>query len=58
MSKVSFRALPKKFANGSYLLLPATKADRNILDQFCVNCEGKYLTVTANYAEAINLTTK
>ena len=50
MSKVSFRALPKKFANGSYLLLPATKADRNILDQFCVNCEGKYLTVTANYA--------
>ena len=50
MSNISFRAIPKKFANGSYLLLPATKADRNILDQFCTNCEGKYLTVTANYA--------
>ena len=50
MAKVSFRAIPHKFENGSYLLLPATKADRSILDQFSQSCEGKYLTVTVNYA--------
>lgn len=50
MSKISFRAVPHKFENGSYLLLPATKLERNVLNQFCSNIGAKYLTVTVNYA--------
>jgi hypothetical protein len=50
LSKISFKAIPKKFNNGSYLLLPATKADKAVLDQFCENVNNRYVTVTANYA--------
>lgn len=50
MAKISFRAIPHKFNNGSYLLLPATIADRKILNQFSENVGEKYLTVTVNYA--------
>lgn len=48
MSKVQFKAIPKKFDNGCYLLLPATPADRILLNQFC-DCIGQnYVTVTVN----------
>lgn len=50
MSKVSFKAVPKRFENGSYLLLPATMADRHCLNQFCENLNNRYLTVTVNYS--------
>lgn len=50
MGKISFRAIPKKFANGSYLLLPATQMDRSVLDTFSESVGQKYLTVTVNYA--------
>jgi hypothetical protein len=50
MSKISFRAIPRQFANGSYLLLPATQLDRNCLNQFSANVGSHYLTVTVNYA--------
>ena len=48
MSKIQFKAIPKKFDNGCYLLLPATPADRISLNQFC-DCIGQnYVTVTVN----------
>lgn len=50
MSKISFRAIPKKFANGSYLLIPATQLDKSCLNQFCEGVNNRYITVTANYA--------
>ena len=50
MAKVSFRAIPKKFENGSYLLLPATQLDRNCLNQFCEGVNNRYVTVTVNYS--------
>ena len=50
MSKISFKAVPKSFENGSFLLLPATMADRHVLDQFCENLNNRYVTVTVNYA--------
>lgn len=50
MAKISFKAIPHKFNNGSYLLLPATVADRKVLNQFSENVGEKYLTVTVNYA--------
>lgn len=50
MSKISFKAVPKRFENGSYLLLPATMADRHCLNQFCENLNNRYLTVTVNYS--------
>lgn len=52
MGKISIRAIPHKFNNGSYLLLPATKADRTVLDTFCISTGNKYVTLTANYARA------
>jgi len=48
LSKISFKAIPHKFENGSYLLLPATKADRVILDTFSENVKDKYVTVTVD----------
>ena len=48
MSKTSFKAIPRKFNNGSYLLLPATPADRILLNQFCENTGNNYVTVTVN----------
>jgi hypothetical protein len=50
MAKVSFRAIPKKFNNGSYLLLPATALDRSNLNQFCDGVNNHYVTVTVNFA--------
>lgn len=50
MNKVSIRAVPKKFQNGSYLLLPATPAEKNALDVFCGSVGSKYVTVTLNCA--------
>lgn len=50
MSKVSFRAIPKQFNNGSYLLIPATQLDKSCLNQFCENVNNRYVTVTVNYA--------
>lgn len=52
MGKISIRAIPHKFNNGSYLLLPATKADKTVLDTFCISTGNKYVTLTANYARA------
>ena len=52
MGKISIRAIPHKFNNGSYLLLPATQADKTILDTFCISTGNKYVTLTANYARA------
>lgn len=48
MSKVQFKAIPKKFDNGSYLLLPATPADKITLNQFCDSIGQNYVTVTVN----------
>lgn len=48
MSKISFKAIPKKFDNGSYLLLPATPADRSILNVFSESIGQNYCTVTVN----------
>ena len=50
MNKVSIRAVPKKFQNGSYLLLPATPAEKNTLDVFCGSVGSRYVTVTLNCA--------
>ena len=50
MSKVSFRAIPKQFNNGSYLLIPATQMDKSVLNAFSENVGQRYLTVTVNYA--------
>ena len=35
MDKISIRAVPHKFDNGSFLLLPATPNDRTVMDLFC-----------------------
>lgn len=48
MSKVQFKAIPKKFSNGSYLLLPATPADKFVLNGFCESVGQNYVTVTVN----------
>ena len=48
MSKVQFKAIPKKFDNGSYLLLPATPADKFVLNGFCESVGQNYVTVTVN----------
>lgn len=48
MSKVQFKAIPKKFENGSYLLLPATPVDRLSLNGFCENIGQNYITVTVS----------
>lgn len=48
MSKVQFKAIPKKFENGCYLLLPATPADRELINSFCDNIGQNYVTVTVN----------
>lgn len=51
MSKVVFKAKSKQFNNG-WLLLPATSADKQILNTFGLSADGKYITVTANYSKA------
>lgn len=51
MSKVVFKAKPMQFKNGC-LLLPATVADKLILDNFAQSCGSKYCTVTANFARS------
>ena len=48
MAKISFKAIPKKFNNGCYLLLPATPSDRLILNQFSESIGESYVTVTVN----------
>lgn len=52
MGKISFKAIPRKFDNGSYLLLPATRADRVTLDTFSENTGDRYVTVTVNLSRA------
>lgn len=52
MSKVSFKAIVKQFQNGSFLLLPATPADRRVLDTFALSSKGNYVTVNASYSRA------
>ena len=49
MGKITFKAYPKQFANGSYLLLPATPNDKRILDTFAQSTKDKYVTVTVNF---------
>ena len=51
MSKVLFKAKARQFQNGC-LLLPATTADKKILDQFCNELGNRYATVTANFSRA------
>ena len=48
MNKISIRAVPHKFENGSFLLLPATPAERSSLDAFCETIGNRYVTVTIN----------
>lgn len=50
MGKVVFKAKVKEFKNGC-LLLPATPADKRILDAFCRESMDRYITVTANHAK-------
>lgn len=49
MSKISFKAIPKKFNNGSYLLLPATPVDRQTLNVFSENIGNNFVTVIVNH---------
>ncbi len=51
MNKISIRAVPKQFNNGSFLLLPATLAERSTLDTFCSSIGNKFVTVTINNAK-------
>ena len=46
MNKISIRAVPKKFDNGSFLLLPATPSDRRITDSFCNSVGNNYVRIT------------
>lgn len=50
-NKISIRAVPHKFENGSFLLLPATPAERSMLNSFCEGFGNKYVTVTINGAK-------
>ena len=47
MGKVIFKAISREFKNGC-LMLPATPADKRVLDAFCRSAENNYITVTAN----------
>ena len=46
MNKISIRAVPKKFDNGSYLLLPATPNDKRLLDLFASEVGNNYVRIT------------
>lgn len=48
VTKTQFKAIPKKFNNGCYLLLPATPADRLLLNGYCESIGQNYVTVTVN----------
>ena len=52
MDKISIRAVPKKFDNGSYLLLPATPSDRAILNTFAENLGNRYARITFTQIKA------
>lgn len=45
MNKISIRAIPRKFDNGSYLLLPATPIDKKSLDMFASSVSNKYVRI-------------
>lgn len=45
MDKVVFKAQPKKFSNGSYLFMPASVADKSLIDTFCEGYPKTYVTV-------------
>ena len=51
MDKVSFRAIPRKFNNGSFLLIPASYAEKSTLDSFCIGLGNRYVTVVINQAK-------
>ncbi len=46
MNKICIRAVPKKFQNGSFLLLPATPSDKRITDVFCDGVGENYVRIT------------
>lgn len=47
MGKIAFKARAKEFKNGC-LFIPATIADRRIVDAFCRGVGNEYISVTAN----------
>lgn len=47
MGKVIFKAKARKF-NAGFLLIPATSADKQVLNEFCTTSGDKIITVTAN----------
>ncbi len=51
-NKISIRAVPHKFENGSFLLLPATPAEKAMLDSYCEGFTNKYVTVTINVSRS------
>lgn len=53
MNKISIRAVPKLFKNGSFLLLPATPNDKRTLDMFCNNLpQNDYVRVVLSETKA------
>lgn len=48
MEKVVIRAVPRQFNNGSFLLIPATPAERSSLDTFCNTVGNRFVTVSIN----------
>lgn len=52
MSKIQLKAMPKKFSNGSYLLLPATPVDKATLDNYCSSLSDKFFIVTVDCNKA------
>lgn len=53
MNKISIRAVPKLFKNGSFLLLPATPNDKRTLDMFCSNLpQNDYVRVVLSETKA------
>ena len=46
MNKISIRGVPKKFSNGSYLILPATPNDKKLLDSFASSVTDKYVRIS------------
>lgn len=48
MEKVVLRAVPRQFSNSSFLLIPATPADRSALDTFCTTVGNRFVTVAIN----------
>lgn len=52
MSKVFFKATARRFNNGSYLFIPATPADKRVIDSFCESAGNRYISVTASFSRS------